>query len=140
MPGALNDTVLEVTLPDDTPYAGKYELRLGDCTGLDDLDVRNATGFTLWGLINKWGTEDGLGLVLSAAVAWLVRRRTFPHVTFQEVARSVSWGTDFEVKWGDIEELAEDDEGNGPGSESDTPKSSEPSPTTSESDPGKSTT
>lgn len=139
MPASINDSVLEVVLPDETPYAGKYELRLGDCTGLDDLDMRNATGFTLWSLINKWGTEDGLGLVLSTAVAWLVRRKTFPHTTYQDVARSVSWGTEFTVKWGELEELAEGEEGNGQGSESDTPKSSEPSPAPTESDPGKST-
>lgn len=138
MPEALDLTV-RVTLPDNTPYAGKYELRVGDCTGLDDLDVRRETGMTLWGLIRADNSEDGMRLLLATTVAWLVMRRTFTHRTFQDVARSVSWGSDFGIELGDEPEGDDDDEGNGQGSESDIPKSSEPSPTSTKSGRGKST-
>lgn len=128
MPSALNDTVITVVLPDNiVSYAGKYELRLGDCTGLDDLDVRKATGFTLWGLVGQVGEEGGMNLVLATTVAWLVRRKTSPHVTFEMVSAAVSWGDEFEVIWG--EPAAE---GEGQGSENDTQESSEPSPTSTE--------
>jgi hypothetical protein len=134
MPGALDQTIT-VTLPDDTIYGGKYELRLGDCTGLDDLDVRRETGMTLWGLIRTNNSEDGFGLLLAVSVVWLVRRKQTGHTTFQDVANSVSWGKDFTVEWNVGEE---EDEGNGEGSEADIQKSSEPSPASTESDPGKS--
>ncbi len=130
MPASLNDTVITVVLPDNVvSYAGKYELRLGECTGLDDLDVRRATGFTLWGLVGQVGEEGGMNLVLATAVAWLVRRRTSPHVTFEMVSAAVSWGDDFEVIWGEPQEEVQ---GEGQGSESDTQASSEPSPTSTE--------
>ena len=90
MPASLNDTVLTAVIPPNTPYAGTYVLRLGDCTGLDDLAVRKATGFTLWGLVGQVGEEGGMNLVLLTVVAWLVRRRDFAHVTYEMVADSVS--------------------------------------------------
>ena len=133
MPEALDQSIV-VTLPDGTPYAGKYELRLGECTGLDDLDIRRETGMTLWGLIGSLGEEGGLSLVLAGVVAWIVRRRSFPHLTYADVARSVTWGSDFEVVWN-----SEEDEGEEQGSEPATPKSSEPSPTSTKSARGKST-
>lgn len=132
------DLTITVTLPDETPYAGKYELRVGECTGLDDLDVRKETGFTLWGLLRADDSEDGMRLLLATTVAWLVMRKPFPHRTFADVARSVSWGTDFHVETTGPESEAEE-EGNGPGSENETQVSSEPSPTSTESAPGKST-
>jgi len=89
------DVTVAVTLPDGTPYAGKYELQVGDCTGLDDLDIRRETGYTLVGLMQEVQKDEGLALVFACAVAWLVRRRNFPHVTFRDVCGSVPWGSDF---------------------------------------------
>ena len=134
MPSTL-DLTISVTLPEGTPYAGTYELCLGDCTGLDDLAVREATGFTLLGLVRKGFNDDGFGLLIATVVAWLVRRRQFSHVTFDDVARSVSWGSDFVINWeNQVEDPfgEEDDEGKGPDSENDTQESSEPSPTSTE--------
>ncbi len=133
MPEALNQTIT-VTLPDGTAFGGKYELRTGEITGLDDLACKAETGMTVWGLIRTNGSEDGYGLLLAVVVAWLVRRKDFPHTTFEQIASSVSWGKDFEILWN-----AGDKEGEGPGSEPSTPKSSEPSPTSTESTRGKST-
>jgi hypothetical protein len=104
MPQDLNATIA-VTLPADNQYAGSYELRLADCTGLDDLDVRKETGYSLIGLIEQVEKDNGLGLVLIATVVWLCRRREFAHTTFTMVAAAINWGTEFEI----VTEAADDE-------------------------------
>ncbi len=116
------DIGLTVTLPADNPYGGKYTLRLGECTGIDELDVRRETGQTLMALMSELSTDPGSHIVAAGVVVWLTRRKQFAHLTFQDVARSITWGSDF-----DLSDADEDDEGKASGSE-DSPKNSESRP------------
>lgn len=98
------DITISVTLPANTPYAGNYKLDMGSCTGRDDLDVRRETGYTLVGLLQEAQKDAGLALTIVCTVAWLVRRKQFGHLTFDDVLSSVPWGSDFEFDLdGDIE-------------------------------------
>lgn len=101
MPKELALTVT-VTLPAGTPYAGKYELQLGACTGRDDLDVRKETGYSLIGLFQEVQEDAGLTLTVVCVVAWLVRRKQFAHLTFDDVLNSVPWGSDFQLDIPDV--------------------------------------
>ncbi len=89
---------LIVTLPAGTSYTGKYELDLAKCTGLDDMDFRKETGFTIIDLLRAVETEPGLMLILVSGIAWLVRRRDFPHTTFEAMCASIPWGSDFTLE------------------------------------------
>jgi hypothetical protein len=103
------DVSLKVVMPKGNPYQGEYVLNLRDCSGLDDLDVRNATGFTLVGLFQEQNRDIGMAAVTAAVVVWLVRRKQFAHTTFEDVASTVTWGSDFEL--GDPDKVfAEDDD------------------------------
>lgn len=114
------DIGLTVSLPVDNPYGGEYTLRLGDCTGLDDLEVRKKTGQTLVALMGELTEDAGMQIVVAAVVVWLTRRKTFPHVTFEDVARTITWGSDFDVRDADAE-TEEEAEGKAPAS-ADSPK------------------
>lgn len=103
MPKGLDFSVV-VTLPGGTVYAGRYELSLGSCTGRDDLDVRRETGYSLIGLFQEVEKDPGLALTFVCVVAWLVRRRDFSHVQFDDVLRSVPWGSDFELDMSSAED------------------------------------
>jgi len=132
---ALTATV-KVTLPPGTFYAGDYTLDLGTCTGVDDIAVRRETGFTIFGLLEQVGEDNGLALMFVCTVAWLVRKKDFPGLQFTDVLASVSWGSDWTF---DLDVPGtDDDEGKGV-SGNVTPASSELSPTSTGSDPGTST-
>lgn len=110
-----------VTLPEGNPYIGTYTFRLRDATGLDDLDVRRETGFTLIGLFREQYQDVGMMAVVAAVVVWLERRKTFPHNTFQDIARTITWGSDFEIEDIDGQPELEDDAGKAPESEESSP-------------------
>lgn len=129
------DLAVVVNLPDGTPYGGKYELNFGDCTGLDDLDCRRVTGFSLSGLLGEVTRDGGLSLTFAVTIAWIAMRKQFPHRTWENVAESVSWGSDFTVEY----VTPSDDEEKEQGSEKETRASSEPSPRRTASGRGKST-
>jgi hypothetical protein len=132
------DLTVNVTIPDRTPYAGKYELRFGECTGRDDLDVRKETGYSLIGLLQEVQKDPGLSLTFVCVVAWLSRRKNFPHVTFDDVLGSVPWGSEFSLDLPD-DQPEVDPEGKADSANA-TPASSRPSRSTTASGPGKSTT
>ena len=111
------DIGFTVTLPEGNPYIGTYTLNLRDCTGLDDLDVRRETGFSLVGLFREQYKDVGMMAVMAAVVVWLERRKQFPHNTFHDIAQSITWGSDFDIAESDAEPILEDDEGKEPGSE-----------------------
>lgn len=112
------DIGLTVTLPVDNPYGGTYTLQLGECTGIDDLDVRRETGFSLMGLCQEQNRDIGMMAVTSAVVVWLERRKQFPHVTFRDIAQTVKWGSDFDLRDADQPDPTgqDDDEGKAQGS------------------------
>lgn len=89
------DLGLTLTLPEGNTYAGTWTLRMGECTGLDDLDLRKETGLTVFGLFDSLVNETGMGAIVAAAILWLTRRKEFAHFTFQDAARAVPWNTDF---------------------------------------------
>jgi hypothetical protein len=132
------DLTVNVTLPATTAFAGKYELRIGECTGRDDLDVRRETGYSLIGLLQEVQKDPGLALTFVCVVAWLVRRKQYPEMLFERVLESVPWGSDFELDLPD--EPVEDDLEGKVASGQGTPESSPPSLTPTASGPGKSTT
>lgn len=130
------DVTVLATIPDTSKFAGKYELAIGSCTGRDDLDIRRETGWSLIGLMQEVQKDRGLALTAVCVVAWLVRRRKYPDMTFSAILDDVTWDSDFAF---DIVEI-EDDESGKAGGGSNIQKSSPPSPTSTESDPGRSTT
>ncbi len=91
------DQTFTVALPADNPYGGKWTLNLGDLTGLDEGDVYKATGFTFVGLSEKAQEDSGFGIMLIAAVVWLVRRKQFEHTTYEQIAATIKYGTEFEI-------------------------------------------
>jgi hypothetical protein len=101
------DSTFIVTVPTGH-HAGTYKFKLGDCSGLDDLEVRKATGLSLVGLLEACEEDHGLVLVLAATVVWLCKRRDFgTHTTFEDVARSLNWeeGFTFDTDDGDTAEV-----------------------------------
>jgi len=106
---------LEVELPVGTPYQGVYRLDLGECTGLDDLDVYRETGFTLVGLFRKTLDDPSFQSVLAPAIVWIERRRQFPATTFAMVAASIKAGSDYQIRDAPDELFDQDtDEGKAP--------------------------
>lgn len=136
----LESMTFVATLPDGHPFGGRYELRAGDQTGIDDLDVRRETGSSLFGLVRASAADSGMTVVVVAAVVWLVRRKDFEGMTFRAAASQIKWGDDFKF------DIINDDpfEPKQPGKEEDSEANSAETPSsrsrrTSESGPGKST-
>lgn len=91
------DIALEVVLPEGNPYAATYVLRFGDCTGLDDLACRRATGFTILELLAEREKNPSMTAVVAAFIAWQTIRKD-GHTTFEQVAASMPWGQEWEIR------------------------------------------
>lgn len=118
------DLAVEVELPAGNPYQGVYTIRFQECTGLDDLACREATGLTLLELWAEREKHPSMSAVFVAMVAWLNIRKTRTHVTFEMVAATVTWGGDW-----DLRDPQADDAGKEPvGSENSQPNTDSPEP------------
>lgn len=93
-----SDLALEVELPAGNPYQGVYQLRFGDCTGLDDLACQRETGMTVLQLMAAREQNPTMTAVVASFVAWKSIRKDRPHVTFEMVAASMPWGQGWDLR------------------------------------------
>lgn len=88
MPSPQNP-VVRVTVDKDV-----YEIDFSDLTAIDSKDFRQAVGLPLMSVLTNPADAD---LDVFAGLVWLARRKTEPGLTYETVARAISWTSDLDI-------------------------------------------
>lgn len=74
-----------------------FQVRAGDLSALDELELRRTIGCSFMGLVQQVANDPGYDLL--AAVIWLARKTGGePDLTYREVASEVHFGDDIDLE------------------------------------------